>query len=80
MIRWPMKFVENITLGREELFDLSRDPHEEHNLFAIHAAEADALSARLAAWSAALPRQSREARRLTDGDRKGLEGLGYVSK
>jgi lipoteichoic acid synthase len=45
-----LKYVYNATRGRDELFDLVRDPDERHNLAAAHPEVCRRLRQRLAAW------------------------------
>jgi arylsulfatase A-like enzyme len=45
-----LKYIYNVTRGREELFDLSRDPDEIHNIAAVHPDTCRTLRQRLAAW------------------------------
>lgn len=65
-----------IDLPVEELYDLSRDPHESRNLAPQSAAQVRVLTARLAGFGAALPgEQAKE----TPEARARLQSLGYLS-
>ena len=44
------KYIYNLTLGRDELYDLSADPAEQKNVAADHAEKCHTLKQRLAAW------------------------------
>ncbi len=44
------KYVYNVTRGREELYDLERDPDEQVNVAALHPEKCRTLRQRLAAW------------------------------
>ncbi len=46
------KYVYNATSGREELFDLTRDPDEQHNVADQHPVKCQQLRRRVAAWRA----------------------------
>jgi arylsulfatase A-like enzyme len=46
-----MKFIYNMTLAREELYDLNSDPDEQHNLAAQQPDLCSVYRQRLAAWS-----------------------------
>jgi len=80
LVEWPLKFVENQTKGRLELFDLVRDPHEEHNLFAARREMADPLAAHLTEWSKSMPAQSTEVKRVNPSIANTLRGNGYIAK
>jgi arylsulfatase A-like enzyme len=80
LVEWPLKFVENQTKGRLELFDLARDPHEEHNLFAARREMADPLAAHLTEWSKSMPAQSTEVKRVNPSIANTLRGNGYIAK
>jgi len=44
------KYIYNVTRGREELYDLGKDPDEQQNVAALHAEICRRLRQRLAAW------------------------------
>jgi arylsulfatase A-like enzyme len=46
------KYVFNVTTGREELYDLARDPDEQVNVAAQHPVKCQQLRRRVAAWRA----------------------------
>ena len=46
------KYVFNVTTGREELYDLARDPDERHNVADQHPVKCQQLRRRVAAWRA----------------------------
>jgi arylsulfatase A-like enzyme len=80
LVEWPLKFVDNRTNGRSELFDLALDPGETHNLFATQRERAAVIGGRLAAWTAWLPAQAVEVKRVNPAIENTLRGNGYVSK
>lgn len=46
----PFKYIYNATRGREELYDLGRDPDEQTNVAGVHPERCRILRQRLAAW------------------------------
>lgn len=77
LIRWPWKYIETT---RAELFDLSSDGSEIHNLMASQSLVAAQLAADLAAWQKQWqPRGNAAGVKLTEPDRRALESLGYVA-
>jgi arylsulfatase A-like enzyme len=44
------KYIYNVTRGRDELYDLARDPREQHNLAEQHPQACQRLRRHLAAW------------------------------
>jgi arylsulfatase A-like enzyme len=46
----PFKYIYNATRGREELYDLVKDPNEQTNVAALHPEKCRVLRQRLAAW------------------------------
>lgn len=58
----PWKYILNLTTGREELYDLDADPHEQKNLVAEEAARRDRLRQRMAAWMHVQKRRYRHGR------------------
>jgi arylsulfatase A-like enzyme len=51
------KYIYSVHDGREELYDLQADPHEQRNVAAQHPDRCDRLRQRLAAWTEANRRQ-----------------------
>ena len=51
------KYIFDLREGAEELYDLSRDPNEQHNLAALQPERCARLRQRLAAWTDANRRQ-----------------------
>ena len=45
-----LKYIYNVTLGRDELFDLESDPWEQNNLAGLRGEEGKRLRKKLAAW------------------------------
>jgi arylsulfatase A-like enzyme len=80
VVEWPLKFIKNLTNGKPEFFDLSQDPHEQHNLFATQQERAAILRDHLDEWSKDLPKQGHTVKRIDSGIQKGLEGNGYIQK
>ncbi len=66
--------------GSSALFNLARDPREEHNLVATEAARAAGLEKRMSAYLAALPRSQavEPTRAVDDATRDALKNLGYI--
>ncbi len=46
----PFKYIYNVTRGREELYDLARDPDEQTNVAGVYPGRCRVLRQRLAAW------------------------------
>jgi arylsulfatase A-like enzyme len=80
LVEWPFKFIENRTNRKREMFDLSTDPGEEHNLVATQRERADEMSAHLGEWTKTLPVQGVEVKRLNPAIENTLRGNGYVAK
>jgi len=59
----PYKYIYNVTRGREELYDLTRDPDEHQNVAAAHSDLCRELRERLAAWKSHAAGRLDEARR-----------------
>jgi arylsulfatase A-like enzyme len=74
---WPYKYITSST-GKRELFDLSKDPLEEHTLYAQQRAIADRLRTGLETWIKGLPTHTTQKPNLTRDDLKRFKGLGYV--
>jgi arylsulfatase A-like enzyme len=51
------KYIYDLRYGTEELFDLDRDPDEQHNLASSQPERCTRLRQRLAAWTEANRRQ-----------------------
>jgi arylsulfatase A-like enzyme len=64
--------------GRRELFDLSQDPSELHNLIARNLPEAEPLDAALRKWIGGIPVRTKQATPVSQQQRNRLKGLGYV--
>jgi arylsulfatase A-like enzyme len=80
IVEWPMKFIKNLTSGKPEFFDLSADPHEEHNLFATQQDRAAAIRGRLDEWAKDLPQQKSAPKLVNPGISDTLRGNGYTQK
>jgi arylsulfatase A-like enzyme len=63
---------------RPELYDLTSDPGEEHNLYAANDPRAVELAEQLDRWVAARPRQKTQPQRLDPASVERLKSLGYV--
>ncbi len=74
---WPMKYIASGS-GKRELFDLSADPDEKHNLFIQQQERATQLDAVLTAWKKNLPTQTRQRKQVDPEKLKQLQGLGYI--
>ena len=77
IFEWPLKFIVTDN-GKRELFDLSQDPDEHHNLQSQEQGRAAELATDLAAWSRALPAQTHDAKQIDPEKLKQLESLGYI--
>lgn len=64
--------------GRRELFDLSQDPSELHNLTARNLPEARPLDDALRKWIGAIPARAKQATPASQQQIYRLKGLGYV--
>jgi arylsulfatase A-like enzyme len=80
LLEWPYKYVDNRTNRRQELYDLSQDPQENHNLFATQSELAGRLANHLQAWTNHLPNQSTEIKKVNPGIADTLRGNGYVAR
>ena len=74
---WPYKYIASSS-GKRELFDLSRDPLEEHTLYAEQRLISNKLRADLDAWIEGLPTHSAQKPALSHDDLQRFKGLGYV--
>jgi choline-sulfatase len=68
-----------IDAPRPELFDLTKDPHEQSNLIHTNPSQAAALRSELSRLIAKFPRSQTPARDTSDATRKSLGSLGYLS-
>lgn len=75
--QWPYKFITSGN-GKMELFDLSRDPLEEHTIYARQRDIADKMRADLNAWMKLMPAPSTQKHTLSHDDLQKLKSLGYV--
>ena len=66
------------TSGPPELYDLSSDPNEEHNLYSPEDPRAAGLSRRLDAWVQSMPRENVRPGALDPATRERLKSLGYA--
>lgn len=64
--------------GKHELFDLSQDPLELHNLTARNLAEAQPIEEALRKWIGLIPVQTKRTRLQNQQQMDRLRGLGYV--
>ena len=74
---WPYKFI-TMTNGRRQLYDLSSDPDETHDLYAPQTPVAQKLNADLHAWMKGFPDHPRQKLRLDPESLQRLKSLGYV--
>jgi arylsulfatase A-like enzyme len=74
---WPYKFITS-TSGRRQLYDLSTDPDETHDLLQTNTSEARQLNADLQAWMKTFPIHSRQKLQLDPEALQRLKSLGYV--
>jgi arylsulfatase A-like enzyme len=74
---WPYKYISSST-GKRELFDLSRDPQEEHTLYAQQPAVVEKMRGDLDGWTRLVPPRSGQKRTLSQDNLQKLKGLGYV--
>jgi arylsulfatase A-like enzyme len=70
--------LETWTVGPPELYDLSVDPGEEHNLYTPGNPRAAALLSRLASWTASIPRLPDDPPKPHTIDIERLKSLGYA--
>jgi arylsulfatase A-like enzyme len=80
LIDWPFKYVDNRTSRRQELYDLSQEPQENHNLLATQPELARRLANRLQSWASRSPVQSNEIKKVNPGIADTLRGNGYVAR
>lgn len=66
------------TNGEHDLYDLSSDPHEGHNLYAERPGEAGSMEASLQRWTAALQPPRAQPAVLNRRDMEVLKSLGYL--
>jgi arylsulfatase A-like enzyme len=77
VFEWPYKYITSSN-GKRELFDLSKDPLEEHTLYAQQRALADKMRADLDTWMKVMPAQAAQKHTLNHDDLQRLKSLGYV--
>jgi arylsulfatase A-like enzyme len=77
-LEWPMKLVVSTT-GTRELYDLSADPRELHDLFRPDDPRGQRLLGALAAWIRAVPPSGSEGRPLDEDTLRRLRALGYAN-
>ena len=79
LVGWPLKYMNNMTNGKREFFDITTDPHEQHNLFATQRDRA-ATIARI--WPNGRRRCPSNSRRqvLSPTMSDGLKGNQYIDK
>ena len=79
----PYKLIRFAESGRIELYDLARDPREQHNLAKAEPRRADALEEQLADWAASFPSGFEPVETL-DGDQaemlERLRAVGYLGE
>jgi hypothetical protein len=74
---WPYKLVTSSS-GKHEVYDVSTDPNETHDLSATQEAIASGLGTDLKAWVKTMPPRPKQQLKL-DGDAvQRLKSLGYV--
>jgi arylsulfatase A-like enzyme len=73
----PWKLI-TWTLGPPELYNLSTDTAEEHNLYRPDNPSANTLTAKIAAWSATIPRKSETTPVSDKSSIERLKSLGYA--
>lgn len=74
---WPYKYITSSN-DKRELFDLSRDPLEEHTLYAQQPAVAAKLRGDLDLWTKLVPARSAQKHTLSHDDLQKLKSLGYM--
>jgi len=74
---WPYKFITS-TSGKRELYDLSADPGETHDLSASLAPLVKNLNSDLNEWRKRAPSPSRQTLRLDKESVQRLKSLGYA--
>jgi arylsulfatase A-like enzyme len=74
---WPYKFISSSN-GKLELFDLSRDPQEEHTVYARQRDVANKMRDDLDAWMKQMPERPKQKQTLSHDDLQKLKSLGYV--
>ncbi|PWU10427.1 MAG: hypothetical protein C5B51_04305 [Terriglobia bacterium] len=77
VISWPYKFITS-TNGKRELFDLSADPDETHELSAVRPEVMRQLNADLHDWMKNIPSLSRQKVQVDNDSLRRLKSLGYV--
>ena len=77
IIQSGWKFIRNEE-GSRELYHLTEDPTEEHNLIDSQVERANALEAQLETWHQQTPRNQASANDLSEEDLRMLEAQGYL--
>jgi hypothetical protein len=75
--QWPYKYITSSS-GKRELFDLSKDPMEEHTIYARQRDVSAKMGADLDAWMKLMPAHSTQKHTLSHDDLQKLKSLGYV--
>jgi arylsulfatase A-like enzyme len=73
----PFKLI-LATNGKREFYDLSADPHEEHNLYSLNLPAASRMESDLRHWISALPKEHARPAVLDKRGVDRLKSLGYV--
>ncbi len=77
LLAWPYKLV-TASSGKYEVYDLSADPNELHDISAANETRASGLGTELKAWVKTMPARPKQQLKL-DGDAvQRLKSLGYV--
>jgi arylsulfatase A-like enzyme len=66
------------TAGKRELYDVAKDPAEQHDLCAAESATCAGLQQKLEAWNASIPRTRAPGRKLDKQSLERLKSLGYT--
>jgi arylsulfatase A-like enzyme len=77
VLAWPYKLVTSST-GKRELYDVSMDPEEKHDLAAEREAIASELGSQLKTWAKTMPARPKEKLHLDGESIQRLKSLGYV--
>jgi arylsulfatase A-like enzyme len=80
VIAWPFKLISEVQGGKDELFNLKKDPGEQHNLLETHPDESSRLRQQVMDWyertAEAFPYEMQPP--TPDKVREALQQLGYV--
>ena len=74
---WPYKFISS-TAGKRELYDLSKDPDEEENLYKKDDGVSKELELKLDQWLKVVKEETGSPAKLDKGALDRLKALGYV--